>query len=365
MKTSKIETVVIGGGQAGLATGYYLKKSGRDFVILDASKRIGDSWRKRWDSLRLFTPARYDSLPGMRFPAPPHVFPTKDEMGDYLEQYARHFELPVESGVKVDCLSKQGGKFIVTAGDRCFEAENVVVAMANFQKPRIPAFASELDPRINQLHSSAYLNPSQLRDGGVLMVGAGNSGCEIGVEVARTHPTWISGRDTGHLPFNIEGTASRYLLSPFVLRFVFYRVLTVDTPVGRKIRPKLLTSGGPLIRLKPENLAAAGIQRVPKTVGVRDGLPLLKDDRVLDVANVIWCTGFHPGFSWIDLPVFESVAGSEEPVHQRGIVSKEPGLYFVGLHFQYSLSSTMIQGVGRDAKYVTDAILSRKKEAVS
>jgi putative flavoprotein involved in K+ transport len=120
-----------------------------------------------------------------------------------------------------------------------------------------------------------------------------------------------------------------------------------------------------LIRLQPKHLAAAGIQRVPKTIGVRDGLPLLEDGRVLDVANVIWCTGFHPGFSWIDLPVFESVAGSEEPVHQRGIVSKEPGLYFVGLHFQYSLSSTMIQGVGRDAKYVTDAILSRKKEAVS
>jgi putative flavoprotein involved in K+ transport len=286
-------------------------------------------------------------------------------MGDYLEEYARHFELPVESGIKVDCLSKQGRKFIVTAGDRCFEADHVVVAMANFQKPRIPAFASELDPRINQLHSSAYRNPSQLRDGGVLMVGAGNSGCEIGVEVARTHPTWISGRDTGHLPFNIEGVASRYLLSPLVLGFVFYRVLTVDTPIGRKVRPKLLTSGGPLIRLQPKHLAAAGIQRVPKTIGVRDGLPLLEDGRVLDVANVIWCTGFHPGFSWIDLPVFEPVAGRSEPLHQRGIVSKEPGLYFVGLHFQYSLSSTMIQGVGRDAKYVTDAILSCKKEAVS
>jgi putative flavoprotein involved in K+ transport len=261
-------------------------------------------------------------------------------------------------------LTKQGDKFVVTAGERRFEADNVVVAMANYQYPRIPAFAKELDPTINQLHSSAYRNPSQLREGAVLIVGAGNSGAEIGVEVARTHPTWLSGRDTGHLPFRIEGTASRFVLAPLVLRFVFHRLLTVRTPIGRKARPKILASGGPLIRLKPKDLAAAGIKRVPKTVGVRDGLPLLEDGRVLDVANVIWCTGFHPGFSWIDLPVFEPVSGGEwvkrEPLHQRGIVVKEPGLYFVGLDFLYSLSSTMIHGVGRDAEYIAHAIASRK-----
>jgi putative flavoprotein involved in K+ transport len=142
-----------------------------------------------------------------------------------------------------------------------------------------------------------------------------------------------------------------------VLRFLFHRVLTVDTPMGRKLRPKALSQGGPLIRVKPKDLASVGIERVPKTVGVRDGLPVLEDGRVLDVANVIWCTGFHPGFSWIKLPVL----GAEEPMHERGVVATEPGLYFVGLHFLYAMSSVMIHGVGRDAEYIAKAIASRTR----
>lgn len=350
-------TIIIGAGQAGLSTGYYLQQQGCDFVILDANERIGDSWHNRWDSLRLFTPARYNGLPGMPFPAPAHSFPTKDEMGDYLEAYAARFELPVRTGVKVDCLSRQGGRFVLTAGDLRFEAENVVVAMANYQKPRVPPFAGELDPGIVQLHSSEYRNPSQLQDGGVLIVGAGNSGSEIALEVASGHQTWMSGRDTGHLPFRIEGLAARFLFVRLVLRFLFHRVLTVNTPMGRKLRPKVLSQGGPLIRVKPRDLAAAGIERVPRTVGVRDGLPVLEDDRVLDVTNVIWCTGFHPGFSWIDLPVLRE----EEPMHERGVVASEPGLYFVGLHFLYALSSSMIHGVSRDAEHVVQAIASRTR----
>ena len=208
-RPSSYDTIIIGGSQAGLATGYYLQQQGRNFVILDANKRIGDSWRKRWNSLRLFTPARYDGLPGMPFPAPAHAFPTKDEMADYLEAYATRFDLPVRTGVKVDCLSRQGDRFIVTAGDLRFEAEHVVVAMSNWQRPRVPPFAQELDPGIVQLHSSEYQNPSQLRDGGVLIVGAGNSGSEIALETAPGHPTWLSGRDTGHLPFRIDGVAAR------------------------------------------------------------------------------------------------------------------------------------------------------------
>jgi len=354
-QTLSYDTIVIGGGQAGLATGYYLQQQGRSFVILDASKRIGDSWRKRWDSLRLFTPARYNGLPGMPFPAPAHSFPTKDEFAGYLEAYAARFELPVRTGVRVDCLSRQGERFVVTAGDRRFEAENVVVAMANFQRPQVPPFARELDPGVVQLHSSEYRNPSQLQDGGVLIVGAGNSGSEIALEVAPDHPTWMSGRDTGHIPFRIEGVAARLLLIRLVLRFLFHRLLTVATPIGRKVRPKALSQGGPLIRVKPEDLAAAGIERVPRTAGVRDGLPVLEDGRVLDVANVIWCTGFHPGFSWIDLPVL----GSQEPIHERGVVASEPGLYFVGLHFLYALSSVMIHGVNRDAERIANEIAAR------
>ncbi|MCZ7570707.1 MAG: NAD(P)/FAD-dependent oxidoreductase [Ardenticatenaceae bacterium] len=352
-------TIIIGAGQAGLSTGYYLQKQGHDFVILDANERIGDSWRKRWDSLRLFTPARYDGLPGMPFPAPAHSFPTKDEMGDYLEAYAARFELPVRTGVKVDRLTRQGGRFVVTAGDLRFEAENVVVAMANYQSPRVPPFAQALAPGIVQLHSSEYRNPSQLRDGGVLIVGAGNSGSEIALEVSSSHRTWMSGRDTGHLPFHIEGVAARILLVRLVLRFLFHRVLTVNTPIGRKLRPKVLSQGGPLIRVKPEDLVAAGVERVSRTVGVRDGLPVLEDGRVLEVANVVWCTGFHPGFSWIELPVFGQ---DGEPVHERGVVANEPGLYFVGLHFLYALSSAMIHGVGRDAEHVGQAIAGGSRD---
>ena len=349
------DTIVIGGGQAGLSTGYFLKQQGRNFVILDANEQIGDSWRKRWDSLRLFTPARYDGLVGMPFPAPADTFPTKDEMADYLEAYASRFELPVRTGIKVDCLTKQGDRFVVTAGSQRFEADNVVVAMANFQSPRLPPFARELDPSIVQLHSSEYRNLSQLREGGVLIVGAGNSGAEIALEVARTHPTWLSGRDTGHVPFRIDGAAARLFLTRLVLRGLFHRVLTVNTPIGRKLRPKVLSEGGPLIRVKPKDLSAAGVERVPRTAGVRDGLPVLADGRVLDVANVIWCTGFHPGFSWIALPVL----GEEEPMHERGVVGSEPGLYFVGLTFLYAFSSTMIHGIERDAEHVVQTIVSR------
>ncbi len=354
----RVQTVIIGGGQAGLSTGYHLTRQGLPFVILEANQRIGDSWRSRWDSLRLFTPARFDGIAGMPFPASPWEFPTKDQMADYLEAYASHFELPIRTGVRVDRVSREGGRYLVTAGDHRFEAEHVVVAMADYQTRRVPPFAGELDPAIVQLHSIDYRNLSQLRKGGVLVVGAGNSGSEIALEVARAgHPTWMSGRDTGHVPFRIEGVAGRVLLRP-LFRLVFHRILTVDTPVGRKLRPLVLAKGAPLIRVKPGDLAAAGIGRVSRTVGVRDGLPVLEDGSALEVANVVWCTGFHPGFSWIDLPIFGK---DGTPNHRRGIVSEEPGLYFVGLHFLYAMSSTMIHGVGRDAERVARTIAARSR----
>ena len=344
---------MIGGGQAGLSVGYHLARRGLPFVILDASERIGDSWRTRWDSLRLFTPARYCGLVGMPFPAPPGAFPTKDEMAEYLEAYARRFELPVRSGVRVDGLSRDGDRFVVTSGERRMEADNVVVAMGNYQRPRAPEFAAELDPALLQLHSLDYRSPAQLRDGGVLVVGAGNSGAEIALEAAAGHPTWMSGRDPGHIPFRIDGAAARLFLRRLVLGFVFRHVLTTRTPMGRRANAKLAGRGLPLVRLRAVDVAAAGVGRVPRVAGARDGLPLLEDGRVLDAANVIWCTGFHHGFSWIHLPVFDE---SGEPLHERGIVAREPGLYFVGLHFLFAASSAMVHGVGRDASHVVAAI---------
>lgn len=359
--TEHFDTIVIGGGQAGLATGYYLKQQGRDFVILDANARIGDAWRHRWDSLRLFTPARFDGLPGLPFPAAAYTFPTKDAMADYLEAYAMRFQAPVRTGTRVDRLSRQENRFVVTAGDQRFEADNVVVAMGTFQQPHIPAFATDLDPGIVQMHSSAYRSPSQLREGDVLLVGAGNSGAEIAMEVVRWRLTWLSGRDVGHIPFRINGAAARLLVPP-LFRLVFHRILSTATSIGRKARQKFLLVGLPLIRVKPKDLAAAGVKRLPRMIGVRDGRPLLEGGSVLDVANVIWCTGYTPGFSsWIDLPVF----GEREPLHTRGVVTSAPGLYFIGLDFLYAVSSAMIHGVSRDAEYIVRHIASRSHTSTS
>jgi putative flavoprotein involved in K+ transport len=347
------ETIVVGGGQAGLAVGYHLKKRGAPFVILDGNERIGGSWRTRtWHSLRLFTPARFDGLPGWPFPAPAWAFPTSDELADYLEAYAARFELPVRSGVAVDRLTRSGERYIVYSGDRRFEADRVVVATGFYGRPTIPDFASELDPRIVQMHSSEYRDPSQLRSGGVLLVGAGNSGADIAMEVSRGHRTWLSGRDKGQVPFRVESRRARVLLP--VLWFIASRVLTVRTPIGRKIRPKVLANGAPLIRVKPDDLAAAGVERVPRTAGVRNGAPLLEDGRLLDVSNVIWCTGFRPDFSWIDLPVFGE---DGEPMHERGVAS-ERGLYFLGLDFLYAFTSENVGGVGRDAARIVKHIAS-------
>lgn len=357
--THSYDTIVIGGGQAGLATSYYLKQQNRDFVILDSSERIGDSWRARWDSLRLFTPACYNSLPGMPFPAPPDYFPPKDEVADYLGAYARHFDLPMQSGVWIDHLTRSGDQFVLTASEGQFRADNVVVAMASYQFPWMPAFAPELDPGILQMHSADYRNPDQLQEGGVLIVGAGNSGSEISIEVAKTHPTWISGRDVGHIPFRIETRTAHRFLIPLVIRFLFHRIMTIDTPVGRKMRPKLLSQGGPLVRIKPRDMQAAGIERLPKVAGVQNGLPVLGNGRVIDVANVIWCTGFRPDFSWIDLPIFGGKENPKEPKHQRGVVPDQPGLYFVGLFFLYALSSSLLTGVDRDAKHIAATLAAR------
>jgi putative flavoprotein involved in K+ transport len=188
-------------------------------------------------------------------------------------------------------------------------------------------------------------------------VGAGNSGSEIAMELAPGHPVWMSGRDTGHVPFRVGGVPGRLFLTRFVLRFLFHRVLTVSTPVGRKLRPTVLAHGGPLIRVKASDLARAGVVRTTRVAGVRDGRPLLEDGQLLDVANVIWCTGFEPGFSWIHLPVL----GDHEPLHEHGVVASRPGLYFVGLHFLSALSSAMIHGVGRDAERVARYVAARRR----
>jgi putative flavoprotein involved in K+ transport len=358
-QTERVETVIVGGGQAGLATGYHLSKRGRPFVILDASARVGDPWRKRWDSLRLYSPAAYDGLPGLPFPARRNSYPTAHQMADYLEAYAGQFELPVIPGTTVETLSRDGARYALTAGERTFEADNVVVATGVMQKPFVPSFAGELDPRIRQLHSNDYRGLSQLQEGAVLVVGASHSGSDIAYETAARHPTILSGVDTGQIPVPIETRRGR--LGFRMLFFVGSHILTADTPMGRKARPHIRQGGAPLLRYRRKDLRAAGVERVlARTAGVQDGLPVLDDGRVLDVQNVVWCTGFRPDYSWIKVPL--AVGEDGFPVQYRGVVDSAPGLYFVGMLFLHSFASMLIAGSGRDAERVATHIATQRVE---
>ena len=348
------ETVIIGGGQAGLSVARHLAQQNRSSVILDANERIGDSWRTRWDSLRVFTPAKYNGLPGMRFPAPSLSFPTKDEVGDYLCAYAAKFNLQVRNRVSVEAVTRSASGFAVVSNAGTYEADNVVVATGAHHAPKTPGFASHLDSQITQMHSSAYKNPTQLREGAVLVVGAGNSGAEISYDLSPTHRVWLSGTPPGQLPVP-HGPAAAAFVLPLV-KFLGTYVLTVDTPVGRKVLPKMKTA--PLIRMKMNDLRRAGVEQVARVTGAQDGVPLLADGRTLDVANVIWCTGFRSDFRWIQLPAAFGTDG--RPLHYRGVVASEPGLYFVGLEHQYAAVSDVLPGIGRDAGYVARHITGRE-----
>ena len=350
----RIHTIVIGGGQAGLATGFHLARRDVPFLILDASSRVGDAWRCRWDSLRLFTPARWCALPGMAFPGDPHAFPTKDAMADYLQTYAATFELPVRSDSRVVRLSKDGEDFTVETREERFRARNVIVAMSTYQEPWVPDFSAGLDPEVRQLHSAHYRSAGQLRHGDALVVGAANSGTEIALELAASRKTYLAGRRVMTIPFRIDSVLGRHLGVPFVIGFLFHHVLKTSTPIGRKLKPKVLSQGGTVVRVKARDLARAGVEREPRVVGVERGMPKLADGRVLDVANVVWATGYRPNFSWIDLPVFDE--GAKEPRHERGVVTEVPGLYFVGLFFLYAASSGIFRGVARDAAHVVDRL---------
>jgi len=355
-KIERHETVIVGGGQAGLSVAYHLTRQGRSCVVLDASERIGDSWRTRWDSLRLYSPAFRDGLPGMPFPAPAGTYPTKDEMGDYLEAYAAHFELPVRSGAAAT-LTKEDGRYVASTANEVVEADNVVVATGVFRKPYTPEFAGELDPRITQLHSNGYRNLSQLQDGPVLVVGASHSGADIAYEASASHRVILSGTDTGQIPVPIESRRGR--LGFRLLVFAGTHVLNVDTPMGRRMRPHVRHGGGPLLRYRRQDLLGAGVERVlARTAGVQGGRPVLEDGRVLDVANVIWCTGFRPDFSWMHFP-FE-LGDDGYPVQYRGVAASAHGLYFVGLPFLHSFASMLVAGAGRDAERVARHIVRER-----
>jgi putative flavoprotein involved in K+ transport len=347
------DAVVVGGGQAGLATGFHLSRRNINFVILDAYPRVGEAWRRRWESLRLFTPARLDGLPGTPFPGRVGALPTKDDMANYLESYAGQHKLPIRLGIHVDALSREGDRYVLTAGDRQFETDHVVVATGGHPNPKRPDFAAELDQSIVQLHSSDYRDPSQLQDGDVLVVGAGNSGAEIALDAARQHRVWLSGRATGTVSPMLYSRPSWWLAT---------KLITVKTSMGRNMATQLRTKGTPLVRIRESDFARAGIARVPRVEGVEAGKPRLEGGRQLDVRNVVWCTGFMHDYSWMQLPATDS---SHFPAHERGVVLSEPGLYFVGLPFQFGHNSALIDGVGRDAEYIVSRFAGTRPQAKS
>lgn len=352
------EVVVVGAGQSGLAAGYHLARRGIDFVILEADRRVGDVWRRRYDSLKLYSPAKLDALPGLPFPLPGHAFPTGRQMADYLESYVAHHRLPVRTDVRVERLraADDGDGYELTAGGAQHRSRHVIVATGPFQRPAVPEFAAHLDPAIRQLHSADYRNPTQLADGPVLVVGVSHSGADIAYEVAGAgHATMLSGIDRGQLPFSVESRRMR-LMWP-VMRFVAGRVLTLGTPIGRRMAPKVRAHGGPLLRVRRPDLERAGVQRrLARTTGVQNGRPILADGTVLDVANVIWCTGFRPAYGWIELPV---IGEGGWPLQTRGVVESAPGLYVLGLPFLYAFASMLVLGAARDAEFVTDRLAAR------
>ncbi|TDD23595.1 portal protein [Kribbella turkmenica] len=356
MTTESIETVIIGAGQAGLSTGYHLRRHGRRFLILDGNARIGDQWRAQWDTLRLYTPKKYDGLTGMPFPGDPWSYPTKDEVADYMAAYAERFDLPVRSATRVERLEAHDGRYVVTTSTGTIHADNVVVATGTFGRtPYLPEFAVDLDPAIRQLHSSEYRRPEQLKDGPVLVVGGSHSGTDIAYETATTHPTVLAGRDPGQIAVRLDSFGAHLFFPVFL--FVGKHVVTRRTPIGRKAKDEVRFHGGPMLRVKRSDLLARGVERVhDRVTGVRDGRPVLGEDRVLDVANVVWATGFRQVFDWIRLPVF---GADGWPLEERGVVTAAPGLYFCGLSFQFAFSSMVLPGVGRDAAYVAKRIAAR------
>jgi putative flavoprotein involved in K+ transport len=341
----RVSTVVIGAGQSGLATAYHLRRLGVDCVVVDEHQRVGDQWRQRYDSLLLNSPAYRDGLPGRPFPAPKWSYPTGRDMADYLEAYADGLDLMLRTSVS-SVQRRADGRFRVDCGHCVLDAEAVVVATGGERIPHTPGIAGLLDPGIRQLHASGYHNPDQLLPGPVLVVGAGQSGADLALEsVAAGHETWLSGPIRKEIPVDI-GTFRFRRVFP-ILWFVWNHVLTTSTPLGRRAQPRVRQGAAPLVRVKAKHLSAAGVHHVPvHTTAVTDGMPTLADGTVLDVTNVLWCTGYRQDFSFIS----PTVTGPDGwPTDRDGVVPDVPGLYFMGLLFQRGFYSMLIGGAGRDA----------------
>jgi putative flavoprotein involved in K+ transport len=338
------EVVVVGGGQAGLAIGYFLAQQGRDFTILEGERGPAAAWRARWDSLRLFTPVRYSSLPGLPFPGDPDAYPTRDEVAAYLTEYARRFELPVELNSRVRSLRRTDGTYRVELDDRTYDADQVVVATGPFQVPFVPSIAEGLDPEVAQLHSSDYRSPPELREGRVLVVGGGNTGLQIAEELSASREVHLSiGSRQTPLPQRIFGRdLFWYLEATGLIR------KTTASRIGRR-----LSGRDTLIGSRPRTIERRnGVRLHGRAVHAAARTVTFSDGERLDPSTVIWATGFRVDHSWIDAPAFDDRG---HVVHQRG-VTESPGLYFLGLSWLHTRGSALIGWVKDDAEYLAQKI---------
>jgi putative flavoprotein involved in K+ transport len=344
-ETKHRDVVVVGGGQAGLAVGYHLGRQGRSFTILEAAPAPAAAWRNRWESLELFTPVRYDSLPGRAFPGDPDGYPRRDDVVEYLAAYAHELDLPVELGSRVRAVRSGGDEgYVVELDGRSYEADNVVVATGPFQVPRIPAVASDLHSDVVHFHSADYRTPDALPPGPVLVVGGGNTGFQIAAELAATHEVHLSiGSRQMPLPQRLFGRdLFRFLVASGLMN------QSVETRIGRRAQgSETLVGSGPR-KLRRKH----GVAIRPRTVGASGTELSFEDGTTLEPSTVIWATGFGLDHSWIDVPVFDE-AGKVE--HRRGVTSA-PGLYFLGLPWLYTRGSALLGWVGQDAQYIADRI---------
>jgi putative flavoprotein involved in K+ transport len=343
---TKNDVVVIGAGQAGLAIGYLLARQGKKVVILDSADSIGAAWRNRWDSLVLFTPRRYDALPGLSFPGEPDGYPTRDEVIAYLEQYAAAFELPIELQSEVRSLTRRDGRFVIEVGDRRLEADQVVVATGPFQSPNMPALADRLDPTVFQVHSVDYRRPDDVPSGRVVVVGGGNTGFQIAKELSATHDVHLAiGTRQTPLPQRLLGRDLFWWLTKLGLLSK-----TVDSRIGRRARHR-----DTLIGSRPRELERRfGVALEPRLVGASGRTVSFANGSELDVDAVIWATGYRSDHSWIDVPVLDERG---LPRHRRG-VTEVPGLYFLGLSWQHTRGSALLGWVGEDADFIAGKIAS-------
>jgi putative flavoprotein involved in K+ transport len=348
---TKLDTVIIGGGQAGLALGHHLQRAGRRFAIVEAADRLGDSWRRRWDSLTLFTPRRYDALPGLRFPGDPEGCPGKDEVADYLDSYASRFELPVRLASPVTAVRRDGpGRFTVQTITTTLEARQVVVATGGFTRPAVPDVATRLNPRVTQLHSSSYRNPSSVPGSEVLVVGAGNSGVQIAEEL-----TAAGRRVTLSVSTLGKALPERFLGKSLFWWFDTLRTMDAgpETRIGRRLKNENTIVGTDL------RARFRQVQRVGRVIGADGDELVLADRSHRGVDAVVWATGFRPSYHWLHVPVLDD-AGA--PIQVDGITDI-PGLTFLGLPWQRNRGSALLGFVGRDAERLAERLGAQLRSA--